>query len=114
MKFVTLTDDQAKSKFEEFYEGSMLTFAGMVPEEAQLYVDYFKDFTTVDESVDGYIYTGKAMNTYYHLRGKKRYPEDLHFLTIPLKAFKECGKIAIPRFQIGGRWFDDIVDNNRR
>ena len=23
-------------------------------------------------------------------------------------------KIAIPRFQVGGRWFDDIVDNNRR
>lgn len=23
-------------------------------------------------------------------------------------------KVAIPRFAIGGRWFDDVVDNNIR
>ena len=30
------------------------------------------------------------------------------------KKILRVGKIAIPRFQIGGRWFNDIVDNNAR
>lgn len=23
-------------------------------------------------------------------------------------------RLAIPRFEVGGRWFDDVVDNNAR
>ena len=26
---------------------------------------------------------------------------------------KEVNRVAIPRFKIGGRWFDDIVNNNQ-
>lgn len=114
MEFITLTDDQAKEKFEEFYNGSALTISGMIPEEAQLYVDYFGEHTGIKEGVAGYIYTGKVMNDHYNLSGDNRYPDDIHFLTIPNEAFENAMAIAIPRFQVGGRWFDDIVDNNAR
>ena len=114
MKFVTLTDDQAKEKFESFYNNSDLTISGMIPEEAQLYVDYFKDHTGVKEDATSYIYSGKAVNDYYNLSGDNRYPDDLHFFTIPNESFESIAAITIPRFQVGGRWFDDIVDNNAR
>jgi len=56
------------------------------------------------------------MNMYYNLKGDVAYQADLHFLIIPLKAFKDgqFGELALLRLQIGGRWFDDIVDNNER
>lgn len=110
MNFITLENTE---KFDDFYNGSALTFAGMLPEEAQLYVDYFKENgAVVDEEIDGYIYNGEQMNTRYHLTGDNAYPSDIHFLTIPLKAFKT--NVALLRMGIGGRWFDDIVDNNVR
>ena len=108
MKFITL---ETTEKFDEFYKGSDLTFAGMLPEEAQLYVDYFKENgAEVNEEVDGYIYTGKMMNEKYNLSGDTAFPEDLHFLTIPLQAF-DLAVVTLLRMGLGGRWFDDIVDN---
>lgn len=110
MNFITL---ETTDKFDDFYKGSALTIAGMLPEEAQLYVDYFKENDVdVDEAIDGYIYTGKQINEKYHLTGENAYPVDIHFLTIPLKAFKT--NVALLRMGIGGRWFDDIIDNKVR
>lgn len=109
MKFITLENSD---KFNEFYEKSALTFVGMIPEEAQLYVDYFKENNvTVNEEIDGYIYTGKMMNEKYHLTGENAYPEDLHILTIPTEAFDPG--VCTVRFGLAGRWFDDIVDNKK-
>jgi hypothetical protein len=110
MKFVTL---ETTEKFDEFYKGSSLTFVGMFPEEAQLYVDYFKENgAAINEEVDGYIYTGKMINEKYNLSGEGAFSEDIHFLTIPLQAFDSATAITL-RFGIGGRWFDDVVDNAR-
>lgn len=114
MEFITLADDQVQEKFKEFYSNSDLTISGMIPDEAQLYVDYLKEHTGIREDVAGYIYTGKAMNDHYNLSGDNRYPDDIHFLTIPNVAFESIMAIAIPRLQVGGRWFSDIVDNNAR
>ena len=111
MNFVKLENSD---KFEEFENGSALTFTGIIPEEAQEYVDYFKDYSEVDETVDAYIFEGKLMNEHYNLAGNVRYKNDLHFLVVPLDAFKNVEKVALERFQIGGRWFDDIVANNAR
>lgn len=112
MEFIKLNKDEAKEKFQEFYDGSALTVEGMLPEEAPLYIEFLEQHSKVDHSVNGYIFEGPAMNEYYNLKGKKKYPEDMHFMVVPLKAFKNVGAIAIPRFTFGGRWFDDVVDNN--
>ena len=49
------------------------------------------------------------MNDKYNLTDNNAYKEDLTIVSVidinPLK-------IALKRFSVGGRWFDDIVDNN--
>jgi len=112
MKFLKLTKPEAIDKLDFLERNSALTFEGMIPEEAHLYVDFLRDFTEVDDSVDAYIIKGAAMNEKYGLIGKNAYPKNLNFLIVPLRAFKDVAKIALPRMQIGGRWLDDIVDNN--
>ena len=54
------------------------------------------------------------MNTKYGLTESNAYPDNLNILSIKLEDLKDPNKLAIPRFEIGGRWFNDIVDNNAR
>ena len=112
MKVIELTADNAADYFESFYDHSALTFVGVIPEEAQLYRDYFAKYSKIDKSKPAYLYTGKMMNDHYGLTGRNAYPNDLHILTFTNDTFDNLMGIAIPRFQIGGRWFDDIVENN--
>lgn len=114
MTVIKVTDEQAPETFRKLYEGSALTFAGIIPEEAHLYRDHFKAFTEIDETRPCYMYTGKQMNRHYGLKGRNAYKARLCFVSFTLDTFKDVTKIAIPRFQIGGRWFDDIVENNKR
>lgn len=108
---------KAEDKFPEFYKGSALTFTGIICEEAPLYLNFLKENgIEIDEKVTCYFTEGRYMNMYYDLKGDVAYPDNLHFLIIPLKAFKDgqIGKLALLRLQVDGRWFDDIVDNNER
>lgn len=84
----------------------------MIPDEAQKYVDFFKEVTDVNDDETGYIISGGQMNDHYGLTSHNAYPRELNILVIPLKAFGDVGKIAIPMREIGGRWFTDVVDNN--
>lgn len=54
-----------------------------------------------------YIYTGKQMNEAYGLTGNNAYPEELTFVSL------ENYYDPMVKLQVGARWFDDIVDNNR-
>lgn len=104
-------EDELLKKFES---GSALTFEGVRIDEAHLYRDFFKQFTEVDATKPCYIIYGRTMNNHYGLIGRNAYANDLNILVFPLDTFQSIVKIAVPRFQIGGRWFDDIVNNNRR
>lgn len=101
------------AKLDEFYEDWSLTFCGVIEDEIPLYLNFLKDFTELNDE-DCYIFKGKLMNEHYNLTGTNRYPDDVTFLVLKLSSIKDVGKIAVPRFQIGGRWFTDIVDNNAR
>ena len=61
-----------------------------------------------------YIIKGSLMNKYYNLKGSNRYNKDLTLVSIKLNDLKDVMKIVTKRFEVGGRWFDDIVANNRR
>ena len=52
------------------------------------------------------------MNINYGLTGSNKYKDDLTIVSIKNEDIKNLGAIIIPRFQVGGRWFDDIVNNN--
>ena len=51
------------------------------------------------------------MNNIYNLYDNNAYNKDLTIVSI---IGIDLMKIALKRFSVGGRWFDDIVDNNAR
>lgn len=52
------------------------------------------------------------MNEKYGLTKDNAYPKDLNIISIKLENIKNIFKVAVQRFNIGARWFNDIVDNN--
>ncbi len=64
---------------------------------------------------DFYIIEGRTMNREYNLTGTNAYPEkDCTLVCIKLTDLVKPLALTMPRFQVGGRWFDDVVDNNAR
>ena len=49
------------------------------------------------------------MNDTYGLTGRNAYSDDLSIVSV---TDINQMKVTLPRFEVGGRWFDDIVDNN--
>ena len=54
-----------------------------------------------------------CLNDEFNLTGTNRYPDDLHCLAFSLNGL-DIGKLAMFKLDWGDRWFDDIVDNDRR
>ena len=46
------------------------------------------------------------------LSGNNKYPDDCTIVSIKLEDMENSMAVVIPRFNIGARWFDDIVMNN--
>ena len=64
---------------------------------------------------DVYVIEGNLMNREYNLTGDNAYPEtDCTILCIKLDDMERPMAVTLPRFAVGGRWFDDVVDNNAR
>lgn len=61
-----------------------------------------------------YVIKGEAMNRWYGLTGTNAYPDDLNIVCIDLNDIENVAAIVVPRFAIGGRWLDDVIDNNLR
>lgn len=107
---------QTKEILDELYENSAFSIEGLsdTDENIQALLDWIKKFTNIKQE-NVYIIKGSFMNSSYNLTGNNRYPDDnCNIICIKLCNIEDVNKIVIPRFQIGGRWFDDIVDNNSR
>ena len=76
-------------------------------------IKWLKQYTDVSDPFTINVIKGETMNKEYGLTGNNAYPNDLNFISIKLEDIKEVNKIVLTRLQVGGRWFDDIVDNNR-
>lgn len=101
------------------YENSALTFEGASPDDGnmQFLVDWLEKIGCVKPSETAltiYNVSGKMMNDHYNLTGRNRYKARLNLMCVDLKDLDNIGTLAIQRFSLGGRWFDDIVDNNAR
>lgn len=110
MNKIYVTDE---NELDIFYEDNALTFIDVIEDEIPLYLDFIKQYTPLKKE-DVYVFNGKLMNDKYQLTGDNRYFDNLTFICIKLEDIENVGKFAIPRFQIGGRWFNDVVDNNTR
>lgn len=110
MNKIYVTDE---NQLDVFYEDWSLTFIGVIEDEIPLYLDFIKQYTPLKKE-DVYVFNGELMNNKYSLIGNNRNSDNLIFICIKLEDIEDVGKFAIPRFQIGGKWFTDIVDNNSR
>ena len=101
------------SELEYLYNHSALTWEGLVITEDSLsqVSDWLKSKDALTSEPGFYVITGKFMSDYYKLTGTNRYPDDLNIVSVDPECIN-LGKVIIARFESGGRWFDDIVDNN--
>lgn len=94
------------------YENSAFTIEGITEDSIPDVIEWLGANTTfTKEEPVVYITKGKVMNKNYGLTGGNAYADDLTIVSV---VDIDQLKVAIPRFTIGGRWFDDIVDNNIR
>lgn len=107
-------DVTSKAQLDELYNGSALTFVGLSSDEESIkgLVEWLKEHSEISNPLPIHIISGQTMNINYGLTGENRYEDDLTIISIKNGDIRNLGAIVIPRFEIGGRWFDDIVDNN--
>jgi len=100
---------------KELYDENALTWEGLntTDENLNRMIDWIKQYTPLKKE-DVYIINGSLMNTTYGLTGENSYNDDIHIVCVKLNDMVDFNKITLPRFDVGGRWFDDIVDNNER
>ena len=106
---------KTKAQLEELVKESALTWEGFDTSDESLkqVFDWLKGYTPLKcERV--YITKGALMDAVYELTGDNAYQSDCSIVSIRLCDMEKPMAIAIPRFMVGGRWLDDIVDNNRR
>ena len=101
------------SELAYLYDHSALTWEGLDTSEDSLsqVSDWLKNKDALTSEPSFYIITGKFMSDYYELTGTNRYQDDLNIVSVDPKCIN-LGKVIIARFESGGRWFNDIVDNN--
>lgn len=113
MKKINTTEKELK----ELYDDSALTWEGLdtSDENLEAVIEWIRSCGTELKSETFYITSGKDMNAFCGgLTGNNAYPDDLSIVSIMLSDIEDVGKIILRRFEVGGRWFDDVVDNNKR
>ena len=96
-KITTLND------LKELYDCSALTWEGLREEDWEVACAQYSL-----KGRDGVVYVmdGDTMNRLCNLKGNNAYPSNLNIVSI-----KDYNCLAI---NVGGRWMDDIIDNNAR
>ncbi len=102
-------------QLDDLCNDSAFTIEGFKADDENLtkLLDWIKARTSLKRECV-FITKGEVMNRVYHLTRTNRYPNDLNIVSVKLSDMQDCDKLIIDRFAIGGRWFDDIVDNNLR
>ncbi len=102
-----------KIELDALYNESVLTWEGMSADDENLnaITNWLRENGALGYNAEPifHIISGSLMNETYGLTGDNAYPDDCTLVSV---TGIDQMKIAIPRFQVGGRWFDDIVDNN--
>lgn len=99
---------------DSFYKESALTIEGLDPNSIKSYADYLDENCGLNDNAVFHVISGAYMNSVYDLFGSNAYPDDLNIVVIRLSDLKNSSAIIMKRFEFGGRWFDDVVDNNTR
>lgn len=112
MKIINVS---TKEQLDELYNESALTWEGLSSDEGNLNAveNWLNQHGAITEGKEPtfHIITGELMNTTYGLTGDNAYSKDLTLVSV---TNIDQMKVVFPRFEVGGRWFDDVVDNNVR
>lgn len=112
MKTVNVT---TKDILDELYSDSALTWEGLDVSSIGDAIDWIRNYAEFKEDPTVYITLGSVMNDVYYLTGSNAYPKDLTIVSFKLSDLINLNtKLFIDKFNVGARWFDDIVDNNLR
>ena len=113
MNKIQVTD---RKTLDELYNESAFTIEGLSSDDESLgqLAEWVKNLTAFKRE-DFYIIEGRTMNREYNLTGTNAYPEtNCTLVCIKLSDLEKPLALTLPRFEIGGRWFDDVVANNAR
>ena len=113
---IEYTLEPANSKFDYLYNKEAMCAEGLAKcdsdETASFFVNYISKWEGCPKKINFYYCKGKDLNSYYHLTGDNKYPDDLGIFFIDWSNF---GKSFSPSEHKGSfRWFSDVVDNNAR
>lgn len=112
MEFKNVT---TKELCEELREHSALTFEGIIANDnSGNAIEKFIEKHTRLLKKQAYIIMGKDMNEWYGLTGDNAYKPDITIICVDLRDIEDVDKIVIPSKMKGGRWLDDVIDNNLR
>ena len=103
-----------KEQLDELYNSSAFTFIGLESSDESLngLIDWIKEYSEVSNPLNVFITSGSTMNREYNLSGSNRYDNNLTIVSIKNQDIKQLMRVVVPRFEIGARWFDDIVNND--
>lgn len=110
MEKIIVTDKETLKMLED---DSALTIEGLAEESIPNFLDWIKKLTPLKKEIV-YVIKGGVMNMAYGLTGDNAYPNNCTLVSVKLSDMENWEAVVMPRFGIGGRWFDDIVDNNAR
>ena len=103
-----IVEAKSKKDLDELYKNSALTIEGL---DSDSIVDFADDVIAHGGTVDKVVVIeGRLMNKVYGLTGDNAYYPSLTIVSI----LGNTVPMTMRRFSFGGRWFDDIVDNNAR
>jgi len=104
-----------KAQLDALYNEGALTWEGLDSSEENLnsVVEWLKDHKALPDGIEPtfHIIKGKLMNGVYGLTGDNAYHDDLNIVSVTGIIDYQ---VALARFEVDGRWFSDIVDNNAR
>ena len=107
IKISSIQDLNKAETLNFLYNESALTIEGLAIESIEELANGIAEHGGIIDEPEFFVIDGRTMNEEYGTN----YPDDLNIVCLPLGYVKSVGRLAIKRFEIGGRWFDDVVDN---
>ena len=100
-----------KEQLDKLYANWAFTVEGLAEDAIPELMSWLKKKTTfkTDKPIV-YVTTGAIMNKKYALTGYNAYRHDTNIVSV---IDIDLMEVALKRFEIGGRWFTDIVDNKK-
>lgn len=103
------------SQLAHLDETEAIVVEGLEEDSIQAFVNWASDIAgTPVDVVEVYVMKGELLNRAWSLTGTNRYPDDLTIVAVSFDQLYQPGSLAIPRFNVGARWWSDVMENNLR